>query len=237
MARTLIIIPAYNEEAALPGVLEELAAVVPEHDVVVIDDGSADGTAAVARACGAVCLQLPYNLGIGGALRLGFKYAVEHGYDSGVQFDADGQHDPTQIAVLLDAVGHGADMAVGSRFATESGYEVGRTRQRAMGMLRLGVRLLSGRRFSDTSSGFRAFSRRMLEFFAGTYPLEYMDSVEALILACRAGFDVVEVPATMRTRSAGVPSHRNLKLVYHYLRLLVVMVSSASLRTRVRRAS
>jgi glycosyltransferase involved in cell wall biosynthesis len=233
-SRGLVIIPAYNEEDALPGVLEELRTRAPQLDVVVVDDGSRDHTAAVAAAGGAVVLELPFNLGIGGALRCGFKYAVECGYERAVQFDADGQHDADEIPALFAALDAGADMVVGSRFASDTGYEIGRTRQGAMGMLRLGVRLLSGRRFTDTSSGFRAFRRPVLEFFATTYPLDYMDSVEALILACRAGFDVIEVPANMRARSAGIPSHRSLKLAYHYLRLLIVMASSASLRAKVR---
>lgn len=231
----LVIIPAYNEAEALPAVLAELAEQVPGLDVAVIDDGSTDATAQCARAAGAVVLRLPFNLGIGGALRLGFRYAVAQGYGRAVQFDADGQHDATQIALLFGQLDQGVGMAVGSRFADHTDYVVGRTRQGAMGMLRLGVRLLSGQRFSDTSSGFRAFDRPVLEFFAGTYPLDYMDSVEALILACRAGFTVAEVPTRMRTRAAGTPSNRSVRLLYHYVRLLVVMASSASLRSRLPR--
>ena len=182
-------------------------------------------------------LELPYNLGIGGALRLGFKYAVANGYERGLQFDGDGQHDPAEIPTLLAALDLGSEMVVGSRFADRTDYAIGATRQRAMGMLRLGVRLLSGHRFTDTSSGFRAFDRSVLEFFATTYPLDYMDSVEALILACRAGFAVAEVPVHMRQRSAGAPSQRSVKLAYHYLRLLIVMASSASVRARVQRTA
>jgi len=138
---------------------------------------------------------------------------------------------------LFAALDAGAQMVVGSRFAGGTEYMVGATRQRAMGLLRLGVRMLSGHRFTDTSSGFRAFDRSVLEFFATTYPLDYMDSVEALILACRAGFIVAEVPVRMRQRSAGVPSQRNLKLAYHYFRLLVVLASSASMRARIQRTA
>jgi glycosyltransferase involved in cell wall biosynthesis len=229
---TLVIIPAFNEEAALPSVLDELATRVPDLDVVVVDDGSVDGTAAAVAAAGLPCLRLPFNLGIGGALRLGFRYAVDNGYQRAVQFDADGQHDAEELATLLAGLDAGADLVIGSRFTVSGGtYEVGRTRQGAMGVLRLGVRLLSGRRFTDTSSGFRAFNRSMLEFFAGTYPLEYMDSVEALLLACRAGFRVDEVGTQMHDRVAGVPSARRLRLVYHYVRLLIVMLSSARRRS------
>jgi hypothetical protein len=113
-------------------------------------------------------------------------------------------------------------------------YDVGRVRGRAMALLRVTVNVLVGRRFTDTSSGFRAFSRPMLDYFARTYPTEYMDSVEALLLACYAGFHVVETPASMRHRQAGTASNRNLKLLYHYLRLLIVVLSQAPLRRPTR---
>ena len=231
MTRTLLIIPAYNEEDALPNTLAELRAAGVTYDALVVDDGSVDHTAEVAEACGVPCISLPYNLGVGGALRLGFKYAVRHGYDRAVQFDADGQHDPEQLEVLLGALDAGANMVVGSRFAEDSGYVVGRTRRQAMGTLRLGVRLLSGRRFTDTSSGFRAFDREVLELFATTYPQEYLgDTVEALLLALRSGFEVVEVPVKMRERAGGSASTRNLRLAYHYLRVAIVLLSTATRR-------
>jgi glycosyltransferase involved in cell wall biosynthesis len=179
---------------------------------------------------------LPFNLGVGGALRTGFRYAVEDGYDSAVQFDGDGQHDPSQICRLVPALDAGADMVIGSRFAShQTTYEVGRVRSGAMRLLRVAVKLLSGHHISDTSSGFRAFSRPMLEFFARNYPQEYLgDTVEALLLAAHSGFQVVEVPVAMRVRSGGVPSSRNVKLLYHYVRLLIVLVSAASVRKRKR---
>jgi glycosyltransferase involved in cell wall biosynthesis len=231
--RALVIIPALNEEAALPGVLADLAAKCPDLDVLVVDDGSRDRTAEVARAAGVLVAPLPYNLGIGGALRTGFRYALRAGYDRAVQFDGDGQHDPAEIAKLLTVLDEGADMAVGSRFAGQkSDYTVGLVRRRAMRLLRFTVRVLSGRSFSDTSSGFRAFNRETLTLFSTTYPVEYMDSVEALLIAVYAGLRVVEVPIQMRRRAAGTASNRNFKLIYHYLRLFVVLISSASRRGR-----
>jgi glycosyltransferase involved in cell wall biosynthesis len=231
--RSLAIIPAYNEEEALPGTLAELRDHHPGLDVLVISDGSMDRTAEVARGAGVRVVELPFNLGIGGALRTGFLYATRHGYDAAVQFDADGQHDPTQIPKLLDAIEAGADMVVGSRFtATSAHYDVGGARRSAMRVLQLAVRLLAGKRFSDTSSGFRAFNPRVLEFFSRNYPSEYMESVESLIVANLEGFDVVEVPVDMRNRAAGQPSARRLRLVYHYLRLLLVLGSSARRRPK-----
>ncbi|MBA3653233.1 MAG: glycosyltransferase family 2 protein [Actinobacteria bacterium] len=238
MATTLIVIPAFNEQESLPAVLDELRRTLPDCDALVVDDGSADSTAAVARRHGAVVASLPFNLGIGGALRTGFRYAVLHGYDRVVQLDADGQHDPAEVKLLTATLDDGVDMAIGSRFtARESTYDVGRVRFGAMRLLRLAVLVLSGQRFTDTSSGFRAFSAPLVRFFADTYPQEYMESVEALLLACYEGFKVVEVPVLMRQRSAGVPSARNIRLLYHYLRLLIVMVTTAPLRSKRPRAT
>jgi len=231
LAGTIAIIPAYNEEAALPGVLAELGQVLPDLDVVVVSDGSRDRTAEVARAAGAHVVELAYNLGIGGALQTGFRFAARNGYLRAVQFDADGQHDPGYVPRLLDALDGGADLVIGTRFSPSAGvYRVGRARGGAMSLIRVGVRVLSGRRFSDTSSGFRGFSGRLVTFFAETYPPEYMDSVEALLLALRAGFEVVEVPVAMRERQGGQPSNRRLRLTYHFVRLAVVMMSSATRR-------
>jgi glycosyltransferase involved in cell wall biosynthesis len=234
--RPLVIIPAFNEEDALPVTLKELRAHHPQLDVVVVSDGSIDRTAEVARAAHVTVLELPFNLGIGGALRTGFRYAVREGYDVAIQFDADGQHNPAHIDTLLRTLDGGADMVIGSRFAeTSTAYEVGGTRRGAMRVLRVAVRLLAGRRYSDTSSGFRAFSHPVLSFFARNYPSEYMESVESLVLASLEGFDVVEVPVDMRQRAAGVASSRSVKLAYHYLRLMLVLGSSASRRRRPRR--
>jgi len=236
MPRTLVIIPALNEEDALPVVLRDLARSVPDHDVLVVDDGSVDGTADAARSGGARVAQLPFHLGIGGGLRTGFRYAVDQGYERAVQFDADGQHDPAEIASLFALLDSGSDLAIGSRFAaSERSYRIGHVRSAAMRFLRLAFQVLSGQSFTDTSSGFRAFSRPMLEFFSHNYPVEYMDSVEALLLACYAGFTVTETKVTMRERQAGAPSTRSVRLIYSYLRLLIVMTSSASLRSRARR--
>jgi glycosyltransferase involved in cell wall biosynthesis len=231
MNRTLVIIPAFNEEEALPGALAALRSARPDVDVVVVDDGSADATGAVARAGGAAVVTLPYNLGIGGALRAGFRYAVRHGYQRAVQFDGDGQHDPASIAVLEAALAQGADLVIGSRFAASDDYEVSQARGLAMGLLRLLVRVLTGERFTDTTSGCRGFSAEMLQFFGVHYPVEYMESVEALILAHGAGFRVVEVPVRMSEREGGVASNRGLRLAYHFCRVLVVMaVSKGAMR-------
>jgi glycosyltransferase involved in cell wall biosynthesis len=229
--RTLVIIPAWNEDEALPGTLSELASVRPDLAVLVVSDGSTDRTAEVGRAAGANVVELPFNLGIGGALQTGFRYALRNGYARAVQFDADGQHDPREIAALLDGLDRGADMVVGSRFGEGSvEYRVGPVRRSAMRLLHFSINAMTHQRFSDTSSGFRAFDHSILELFAASYPVEFMDSAESLLQACRAGMKVTETPTRIRERRAGTPSTRNFRLVYHYLRLVVTILSHVSPR-------
>ena len=230
---TLAILPALNEAASLPDVLAELRRCWPQIDVLVVDDGSTDDTAAVARRSGVRVVVLPFNLGIGAALQTGFRYAVQHGYARAVQFDADGQHDPTQIGALLDALDEGADLVIGSRFAeAASDYVVSPVRGGAMRLLRTSIRILTGQRFTDASSGFRGFSTPLLAFYARNYPTEYMESAEALMIACQFAFRVVEVPVKMRVRAGGSPSNRHMKLAYHYLRVMVAIFSRTPLRRR-----
>jgi glycosyltransferase involved in cell wall biosynthesis len=226
--RILVIVPAFNEEEALPATLAELRDVRPDLDVVVVSDGSTDGTARVARAAGVSVIELPFNLGVGGALRTGFIYAVRENYDAAIQFDADGQHDPACIKTLTEAMDAGADVVIGTRFGEESAhYDVGHTRRRAMRLLQHTVRMLSGKRYTDTSSGFRLFNREAVLFFSRNYPTEYLETVESLILAVFEGYDVVEVAVDMRPRAGGVASARGMKLAYHYVRLMLVLSSGA----------
>ena len=235
---TLVIIPAYNEREALPATLRELRAEVPDLDVLVVDDGSADETAALARAEGVEAVRLPFNLGVGGAVRTGLHYARDEDYRRAVVFDADGQHSPQAIRTLLAALDEGADLVVGSRFMEGADpYELGRSRRRAMRLLQSIVRRITGQAFTDTTSGFRAFDRPVIELLARDYPAEYLaDTVEVLLMVAYAGFRIVEVPASMRARTRGQPSNRNVKLIVNYLRLLVGIVSSASRRAKVLRA-
>lgn len=228
-----MIIPAYNEEDSLEGTLRELIDATTEVDIVVVDDGSTDRTSEIARCAGATVVRLPFNLGVGGAVRTGLRHARDEGYQRAVVLDADGQHDATTVGALLAALDGGADMVVGSRFAGELEYETGRVRHRAMRFLSTIVRLLTGQRFTDTTSGFRAFDRPVIELLARDYPAEYLaDTVEALLLVLYAGYRVVEVPTPMRHRTAGRPSSRRLRLVFNYLRLLVGILGSASRRAR-----
>ena len=214
----------------MPRVLPELCRELPDLDVVVVSDGSTDETAQLARAAGVAVIELPFNLGIGGALRTGFRYAAKYGYEAAVQFDADGQHDPHSVVRLLDGVAEGGDLVIGSRFMAGGTptYRIGRVRRVAMKGLELLVRRIIGQHLTDTSSGFRGFSEPMLAYFAEHYPVEYMDSVEALVIAANAGFTLREVPAGISARIGGAPSTRSWRLAYYYVRLVVVLLTSYS---------
>jgi glycosyltransferase involved in cell wall biosynthesis len=196
------------------------------YDLCVVDDGSSDSTAARAREAGAYVLGLPVNLGVGGALRCGFRWALARGYDTVVQVDADGQHDPAQVHTLLSALrDSGADMVVGSRFTDGAGdYQVSDTRRLAMRILSARVRRVAGVTVHDSSSGFRAIRRPLLDRFAAAYPVEYLgDTVEALIEAGCAGATVVEHPIAMTPRAHGNGSAGSIAALWYVLRLLVAI--------------
>lgn len=202
--RVLVIVPALNEERTVGAVVERTRAL--GYDVCVVDDGSTDATAATARASGATVLSVPVNLGVGGALRCGFRWALEHGYDAAVQLDGDGQHDPHEIAALLEALhASAADMVIGSRFAPGAGaYEVRSARRLAMSVLARRAARATGTYVRDSTSGFRAIRRPLLDRFAANYPVEYLgDTVEALIDAGRAGAKIVEHPISASPRAHG----------------------------------
>jgi glycosyltransferase involved in cell wall biosynthesis len=224
-ASILAIVPALNEEATVAAVVQAVRADLGA-DVLVVDDGSGDLTAEKALAAGAHVARHPFNLGVGAALRTGFRYADTEGYAVAIQVDADGQHVPTEAHTLLDVVRSGrADVAVGSRFAEGAGeYGVGAMRRFSMRVLSRIVSKRLGTRITDTTSGFRAFDRAAIERFAEAYPTAYLsDTVEALLLTRDWGLTVVEVPVAMRERMGGQASNNALKSVYHLARLMVVI--------------
>ncbi len=218
----LVVIPCLNEEEALGAVI---AATLASFDapVLVVDDGSTDATSKVAREAGALVVRLPYNLGVGAAIRTGMRYAWQHGYDHVVQVDGDGQHDPEEAKKLIAAVTAGdVDLAVGSRFG--SSYTIGRIRRIAMRYLaRVASRRL-GTTITDATSGFRAFGPRAVALFARSYPSDYLsDTVEALLLAADDGLRVIEIPTDMRPRQGGSPSANAWKSALHLVRLMFVI--------------
>lgn len=221
--RVLVVVPAWNESATISSVVAEVRS--HGYDVVVVDDGSTDDSAHEAARAGAATVQLPINLGVGGALRCGFRFAVDHGYDAVVQVDADGQHPAPAIETLVqEAAATGAHLVIGSRFATAaSGMHVGRLRRAVMsGMARTASRA-TGTRITDSTSGFRVIREPLLSEFARTFPAHYLgDTYEALVSAGRAGYTVREIPVAMRDRTHGQSSASPLAAVRLTVRALVV---------------
>jgi glycosyltransferase involved in cell wall biosynthesis len=219
----LVVVPALNEEQAVGGVVSEIRAFDDTLDVLVVDDGSTDETADVALAAGAQVCRLPFTLGVGGAMRTGYRYAVEGGYDAVVQIDGDGQHDPSYIAVLLDALVD-ADVVIGARFAGVGGYDVRGPRRWAMAFLAFVLSRISGTRLSDVTSGYRAVNLRGTRIFAEHYPSEYLgDTVESLVIAARAGCRIKQVPVSMRRRTTGRASQGMLRSVLYLGRAVVAL--------------
>jgi glycosyltransferase involved in cell wall biosynthesis len=222
--RRIAIVPAFNEERAVGRVIDELRAFDPGLDVVVVDDGSLDRTAAVAAAKGARVLRLPFNLGIGGAVQTGFLYAHERGYDLAVRVDGDGQHDPAQLVRVIEPVlANEADIAVGSRFAADdAGYRSSRARLIGIRILARVVSRIVGEPFTDTTSGFQAVNRLGISLFAHDYPHDYPE-VEATVMAFRHRLRLREVPVTMRARDGGRSSITALRSVYYMVKVLLAI--------------
>ena len=225
-----MIVPAWNEEESLPGVLEELRSALPDADFLVVNDGSTDGTSRAAHAGGAMVLDLPINLGVGGAMRAGYKFAARDGYSQAVQVDADGQHDPADVTRVVDALAsENADVVIGARFAGTGSYDARGPRRWAMNALSATLSRIAGTKLTDTTSGFRASNRRAIELFATEYPAEYLgDTIESLVIACRAGLRVRQVGVEMRPRSGGAPSHCPMKASIFLGRAILALVIALS---------
>lgn len=223
--RTIAIVPARDEEGAIGAVVDGIRAYDPSLDVVVVDDGSTDSTAAVATARGAAVVSLPFNLGIGGAVQTGFKYALEHDYERAVRLDGDGQHDPRELAVLLEPLQRDeADVVTGSRFAgADPGHRPPFARRAGIVFFAALVSLLVRRRVTDTTSGFQALNRRGIELFARDYPHDYPE-VEATVLVHKHRLRLVEVPVQMREREHGSSSITLVRSVYYMVKVTLALV-------------
>jgi glycosyltransferase involved in cell wall biosynthesis len=204
--RVLIVLPALNEAKNVGAVIAKVKSAMPEAGVLVVDDGSIDNTSAKAREAGAEVARLAVNLGVGGAMRTGFRYAKSRGYDVVVQVDADGQHDPEELAALLRGLDD-ADLVIGSRFAGRGTYKATGPRRWAMVVLAFVLSRLAKTKLTDVTSGFKAAGPRAVALFSRFYPAEYLgDTVESLVMALRAGLTVKEVPVVMLERMSGKPS-------------------------------
>jgi glycosyltransferase involved in cell wall biosynthesis len=222
-----VVIPAYNEARTIASVVREVSQAVPGAGIVVVNDGSTDETAQAAEAAGATVLSLPLNLGIGGAVQAGYRFADNHGYQIAVQVDGDGQHDPYEVGRIVEPLAaQRADMVVGSRWLGRGDYTAAKNRRIGMRLLSALVSLRGGQRFTDTTSGFRAVGPRALRLFAGEYPSDFPE-VETLIVAVRHGLRVTEVPVSMRPRSEGRSSIAGVRSAYYMARVsLSVLVGN-----------
>jgi hypothetical protein len=222
----LAVVPSYNEEESLPTTLEELKQVRPDVDILVVDDGSTDKTAYVAKLHGAHVVSLPVNLGIGGAVQTGLLYALRHGYEVAFQYDADGQHRPDQIQLIIDPILTGqADMVLGSRFLKDSGYRVSLLRGAMMWLLRTLTSIAIHQKITDNTSGFRAYGKDAIRFMTANCSCDYPE-VEAIIRLTRSGFRLREAPTSMRERTAGTSMFTPFRAMYFMIRSLMAVLMS-----------
>lgn len=221
--RSLLIIPAFNEERSLPGVLTDVRRTLPSMEILVIDDGSSDNTTRVAREAGATVVRHPFNLGYGAAIQTGYKYADRKGFDAVLQMDADGQHDPASLPALLDCLQRGeADVAIGSRFLQDSGYDMGPARSAGRLFFQRVLLFFGGPTITDPTSGLQALSRRAFSFCCSDfYPADFPD-IDVLLLIHRAGFRIVEVPVAMRASPPGRETmHAGMQAFYYPYKMLL----------------
>jgi glycosyltransferase involved in cell wall biosynthesis len=221
--KRIAIVPAYNEEASVGRVIDEIRAFDAGFDIVVVDDGSVDRTAAVADERHVHVVRLPFNLGIGGAMQTGYRFALEHGYDLAVQVDGDGQHDPRELPKILQPVLDGdADLVVGSRFGSDAAFRSSPVRRVGIRLFARVVSAVVGQRVTDTTSGFRAVNRRGIRLFAADYPHDYPE-VEATVMCVKHKLRLAEVPVKMRERSGGRSSITAFRSVYYMTKVLLAI--------------
>jgi glycosyltransferase involved in cell wall biosynthesis len=222
--KTLVIVPAYNEAKNLPHVISSLRQAAPQCSVCVVDDGSTDDTARVASSLGATVLRSPLNLGIGGAVQLGYLWAYTHGYDAAVQIDGDGQHDPRYLPEVLAPIAERrAEVVIGSRFLGEGGFRSTALRRAGIRYLTWVLRLRCGVRATDPTSGYRAAGKQAIALFARSYPSDYPEP-EAIALAVRHGLKVLDVPVTMKPRQHGESSINWWKTLYYLVKVSLALL-------------
>jgi glycosyltransferase involved in cell wall biosynthesis len=216
-----IIMPAYNEAERISATITEIRK-YSDADIIVVSDGSTDGTAKEAKVLGARVIELPFNLGYGAALQTGFKYALKQGYRYAVQMDADGQHDPSAIRALIEPIVKGdADMTLGSRFLGSGNYKASFARRTGMILFSIIIRLITGKKVTDPTSGFQAMNKKVMEFYASdAYPTDYPDA-DVIIMLHRRGFTFKEVPVTMKRLSGKVSMHSGLKPFYYTFKMFL----------------
>jgi glycosyltransferase involved in cell wall biosynthesis len=228
----LVVIPAFNEEVVLGRTLDALLQEVSSNQVLVVSDGSTDKTSQIVNHRKINLLELPFNLGVGAAMRSGFQFAKENGFQKVIQFDADLQHQPKYIKEIVSELDK-YDVVVGSRFAANSSYKVSFVRSLAMGLLKDSVTRHIGRKMTDVTSGFRGANKKAIEVFADFYPSEYLaDTVESLIMAHDKGLTISEIAVTMQERQGGMPSQNIFRSTLYLFRSILVIIATLTVKPR-----
>jgi glycosyltransferase involved in cell wall biosynthesis len=223
----LVVIPAFNEEKSISNVIREIRLHIPKASILVVDDGSHDTTSEVAKSESVNVVSLPFNVGVGGALRVGFLYAHRNSFSQVLQIDADGQHKASEAKSLLDS-SDGCDIVIGSRFAESTkNYSASFLRKLAIKWLSFLISKICKTKLTDVTSGFRLSSSSAIELFMKEYPVEYLgDTVESLVIAHKSGLSIKEVPVQMLQREFGSPSQNFVKSSWYLLRATLVVVLS-----------
>ena len=233
MSKVLLIIPAYNEEESLRSLIEEIKAVCPEVDYLVVNDCSSDDTERLLEELGANYISLPCNMGIGGAVQSGYRYAAQNGYDIAIQIDGDGQHDVRFVKDMVKLIeDKQADVVIGSRFIDKEGFQSSQARRIGIRILSMLIRLMCGAKVKDVTSGFRAVNRRFIELFAENYPDDYPEP-EVIVTAKLYGAVIKELPVVMRERTTGKSSINLKRSVYYMIKVsLAIIICRISLGFR-----
>ena len=222
--KTLLIIPAYNEEKNIVSLLDKIIINFPQYDYIVINDCSGDKTEQICRENNYNYLTLPVNLGIGGAVQCGYRYALENDYDFAVQVDGDGQHDPVYILNLIEPLINGKfDMVIGSRFIDNRGFQSSAIRRLGINIIKIFIWLCSGCKTTDTTSGFRSVNRGLIKLFSAEYAHDYPEP-EAIVTAVLRGFRVSEIPVIMKERAAGKSSIGTLRSIYYMFKVPLALI-------------
>lgn len=232
MLKTLVIIPAYNEEECIADTVAQVRSAAPWADVLVVNDCSSDRTGEILKELKTAHVDLPVNLGIGGAVQTGYRYAVENAYEAAVQLDGDGQHDPIYLKAMIDELEKGADMVTGSRYIKKEGFQSSGMRRAGIHFLNGLIRLCCGAKVSDATSGYRACGKKLIDLYAEDYPADYPEP-EAAVMAVMNGAVIREIPVVMRERSGGRSSIRPLHSIYYMTKVsLAILIHRLTLRRR-----
>ena len=233
MSKVLLIIPAYNEEESLRSLIEEIKTVCPYVDYLVVNDCSSDDTERLLEELGANYITLPCNMGIGGAVQSGYRYAAQNGYDIAIQIDGDGQHDVRFVKDMVKLIeDKQADVVIGSRFIDKEGFQSSQARRIGIRILSMLIRLMCGAKVKDVTSGFRAVNRRFIELFAENYPDDYPEP-EVIVTAKLYGAVIKELPVIMRKRTTGKSSINLKRSIYYMIKVsLAIIICRISLGFR-----